>query len=141
MSPDCKISECPEFEVKSKLFMNEKILEEYSLRVYEIDPFFSGHHKANFTEQFLAVEIDEQDHEGRELICEKKRQQALEKKLACKFIRINTSNARRDYDTDYEVSKIQIFISKFEDEKLKELEKESNKLKRKQEGKIKELED
>ena len=50
MSPDCKISECPEFEVKSKLFMNEKILEEYSLRVYEIDPFFSGHHKANFTE-------------------------------------------------------------------------------------------
>ena len=102
---------------------------------------FSGHHKTNFTEQFLAVEIDEQDHEGRELICEKKRQQALEKKLACKFIRINTSNARRDYDTDYEVSKIQIFISKFEDEKLKELEKESNKLKRKQEDKIKELED
>ena len=42
MSPDCEISECPEFEVKSKLFMNEKILEEYSLRVYEIDPFFLG---------------------------------------------------------------------------------------------------
>ena len=34
---------CPEFEMKSKigkLFMNEKILEEYSVRIYEIDPFF-----------------------------------------------------------------------------------------------------
>ena len=32
-----------------------------------------------FTEYFLAVEIDEQNHEGRELIFEKKRQEALEK--------------------------------------------------------------
>ena len=36
----------------------------------------------------------------------KKRQEALEKKLGCKFIRINTSNAKNGYDTDYEVSKI-----------------------------------
>ena len=38
-----EILKCPEFEVKSKigkLFMNEKILEEYSDRIYEIDPFF-----------------------------------------------------------------------------------------------------
>ena len=66
-----------------------------------------------FTEYFLAVEIDEQNHEGRELIFEKKRQEVLEKKLGCKFIRINTSDAERGYDTDYEVSKIQTFISKF----------------------------
>ena len=42
MIPDSEISECPEFEVKSKigkLFMNEKILEEYSVSVYKIDPF------------------------------------------------------------------------------------------------------
>ena len=50
----------------------------------------------------------------------KKRQEALEKKLGCKFIRINTSNAKRGYDTDYEVSKIQIFISEFKDNTLKE---------------------
>ena len=78
---------------------------------------------------FLAVEIDEQNHEGRELIFEKKRQEALEKKLGCKFIRINTSDAKRGYDTDYEVSKIQIFISKFEEKKIKELEDETKKLK------------
>ena len=60
----------------------------------------------------------------------KKIQEALEKKLGCKFIRINTSNAKKGYDTGYEVSKIQIFISKFKDKKIKE-----------KENKIKELED
>ena len=118
-----------------KLFLNEKILEEYSVKIYEIDPYFYEHHKEKikvdkneheyilfridvyFTEYFLAVEIDEQNHEGRDLIFEKKRQEALEKKLGCKFIRINTSNAKRGYDTDYEVSKIQIFISKFKEKK------------------------
>ena len=128
--------------------MNEKILKEYSVKIYEIDPYFYEHHKEKikvdknareyilfridvyFTEYFLAVEIDEQNHEGRDLIFEKKRQEALEKKLGCKFIRINTSNAKKGYDTDYEVSKIQIFISKFKEKKLKE-----------KENKIKELED
>ena len=52
----------------------------------------------------------------------KKRQEALEKKLGCIFIRINTSDAKRGYDTDYEVSKIQIFISKFKEKKIKEKE-------------------
>ena len=48
MIPDSEIPKCPEFEVKSKigkLFMNEKILEEYSVRIYKIDPYFYGHHK------------------------------------------------------------------------------------------------
>ena len=43
MIPDPEIPSCPELEVKSKigkLFMNEKILEEYSFKIYEIDPFF-----------------------------------------------------------------------------------------------------
>ena len=43
MIPDSEIPKCPEFEVKSKIrkwFMNEKILEEYSVKVYKIDPFF-----------------------------------------------------------------------------------------------------
>ena len=60
----------------------------------------------------------------------KKRQEALEKKLGCLFIRINTSDVKRGYDTDYEVSKIQIFISEFKDKKVKE-----------KDHKIKELED
>ena len=47
----------------------------------------------------------------------KKRQDALEKKLGCKLIRINTSNAKKGYDPDYEVSKIQMFVSEFKDKK------------------------
>ena len=53
------------------------------------------------------------------LFLKKKRQEALEKKIGRKFIRINTSDAERSYDIDYEVSKIQIFISKFKEKKIK----------------------
>ena len=44
-----------------------------------------------FSEYLLAVEIDEKGHTCRDLIFEEKRQEALEKKLGRKFIRINTS--------------------------------------------------
>ena len=81
-----------------------------------------------FTEYSLAVEIDEKGHTDRDLIFEQK---ALEKKLNCKFIRINTS--RENYDADYEASKIQTFISKFKDKEkeneVKKLEDEIKKLK------------
>ena len=63
------------------------------------------------------------------LLLRKKRQEVLDQKLDCKFIRINTSDARRSYDTDYDVSKIQAFISKFKDGKIKELDEETKKLK------------
>ena len=62
----------------------------------------------------------------------------IRKKLGCKFIRINTSDAERGYDTDYEVSKIQTFISKFKDRQLKKIRKRI-KVKEK-ENKINELE-
>ena len=52
----------------------------------------------------------------------KKRQKALEKKLGCKFIRINTSNAKNGYDFDYEVGNIEAFIDEFKNKKIKELE-------------------
>ena len=48
MIPESEISEWPEFEVKSKIgniFVNQKILEEYSVRVYKIDPYFYQHYK------------------------------------------------------------------------------------------------
>ena len=143
--PDHEISKCPEHEVKSKIgtmFVNEKILEEYSVKIYEIDSYFYEHYKEKiqtdkndckyilfridiyFTEYSLAVEIDEKGHTDRDLIFEEKRQKALEKKLNCKFIRINTS--RENYDADYEASRIQTFISKFKD---KEKENEVKKLK------------
>ena len=42
------ISKFPEYEVKSKIgniFVNEKILKEYSVKIYEIDPYFYEHYK------------------------------------------------------------------------------------------------
>ena len=62
---------------------------------------------------------------------EEKRQEELDQKLGCKSIRINAS---KRYDEDYEIGRIQTFISKFKNRLLWKLEKESNK-------KVKELED
>ena len=130
--------------------MNEKILEEYSVKIYEIDPYFYEHYRKKiqvdkngceyilfrtdvyFTEYFLVVEIDEKGHTDRDLIFEEKRQKVLEKKRGWKFITINTS--KEGYNADYEASRVQEFISKFKDKQLKKLEKKSNK-------EIKELKD
>ena len=48
--PDYEISVAIEHVVKSKIgtiFVNEDILEEKSVRIYEIDPYFSEHYKKN----------------------------------------------------------------------------------------------
>ena len=45
MIPDSEISECPEHKLRYKkgnIFVNEKILEEYSVKIYEIDPYFQS---------------------------------------------------------------------------------------------------
>ena len=52
-----------------------------------------------------------------DLIFEEKRQKALEKKLGCKFIRINASNAKNGYNLDYEVGNIETFIGEFKNKK------------------------
>ena len=94
MIPESEISECREHEVKSRIgniFVNEKILEEYSVKIYKIDPYFYEHYKEEiqvdqngreyisfridvyFTEYLLAVEVDEINHASRDLIFEEKR--------------------------------------------------------------------
>ena len=50
MIPDSEIPKCPEFEVKSKIgkiFNNHNPLEGYSVRIYEIDPYFYEHYEKN----------------------------------------------------------------------------------------------
>ena len=88
------------------IFVNEKILEEYSVRIPEIDPFLWLWHRKKqvdkneceyilfrvdvyFAKYLLATQIDEKQHVDRDLIFDQKIQEALEK-LGCKFIRINT---------------------------------------------------
>ena len=147
MIPESEISECP--EVKSNIgniFVNEKILKEYSVKIDKIDPYFYEHYGKKiqvdengckyilfrtdiyFIEYLLAVEINEKGHTDRDLIFEEKRQKALEKKLGRKFIKINTS--KEGYNADYEASKVQTFISEFKNEKLKKLEELNQKNKR-----------
>ena len=50
MIADYEISASIEHLAKSKIgtiFANEKILEEYSVRIYETDPYFYEHYKKN----------------------------------------------------------------------------------------------
>ena len=82
-----------EYSIRSKIgkrFINEKVLKEFYVKVYEIDPYFYKHNKekirvdenehkyipfrfdVNFSKDNLAVEIDEKGHINRDLIFEKK---------------------------------------------------------------------
>ena len=50
MIPDSEIPKCLEFEVKSKIgkiFKNQSPLEEYSAKIYEIDPYFYKRYEKN----------------------------------------------------------------------------------------------
>ena len=58
--PDSEIPECPEFEVKSKIeiiFMNQNPLEEYSVKIYEIDPYLYEHYKEKYKPIKMGVNI------------------------------------------------------------------------------------
>ena len=81
-----------------KIFINEKVLKEFYVKIYEIDPYFYKHNKekirvdenehkyitfrfdVNFSKYNLAVEIDEKGHTNRDLVFEKKIQEAIDKK-------------------------------------------------------------
>ena len=79
MVPDSEIAVCPEHKVKSKIgiiFVNEKMLEKYSVKIYKTDHYFYENYKEKiqvhkngyeyilfrtdvyFSEYFLAVEIN-----------------------------------------------------------------------------------
>ena len=140
-----------EYSIKSKIgkmFENEKLLEEFYVRIYENDPYFHKNYKEKiikvvkngheympfrinvyFSEYDLAVEVTEKRHTDRDLIFEKERQEALEKKLDCKFIRTNPN--KKNYDVFYEIGRIETFIREFKNKKLKELEETIKKLKEK----------
>ena len=99
--PDYEISESIEHEIKSKietLLVNENILEKYSVKIYEIDPYSYQHYNKKiqvdnndreyilfrtdvyFTKHYLTVEIAEKRHTDRDLIFEEKGQKGIRKK-------------------------------------------------------------
>ena len=62
-------------------FERENMQTQYSVLGYRIDPYFHDYK--------LGEEVDEKDHEDRNIDHEVKRQKVLEKELSCEFIRIN----------------------------------------------------
>ena len=90
MIPDSEMFKCSEFEVKSKIgkiLKKHNPLEEYSVRIYEIDPFLINIMKkiqADKNEcKYILFRIDIYFCEcflADEIIFEVKRQKALEKK-------------------------------------------------------------
>ena len=73
---------------KTKLFSIEKILPQHGILGYKIDLYFPEHK--------LARKVDEKGHTDGDKWKEIKRQEAIEKKISCKFIRINPNE--KDYD-------------------------------------------
>ena len=60
MISDSEIAECPENEVKSKIgniSVNETILEEYSVKIYEIDLYFYEHYRKKYKLMKMGVNI------------------------------------------------------------------------------------
>ena len=95
--------------MKSKIgniFVNDKILEEYCVQTYKINPYFYDHDKelikggengrnymlfkidVYILEHNLAVEINEKAHTDRDFIFEEKRQEALEKELIVSLLEL-----------------------------------------------------
>ena len=55
MVPEYEISECPEFKSNiGNIFVNEKILKEYSVKIYKIDPILMSITKK--------IQVDENGH-------------------------------------------------------------------------------
>ena len=140
MIANYEISVSMEHVVKSKIgpiFVNEEILEEYSIRIYEIDSYFYEHYKKRYKLVimikntyclefiFILLNILYQQKLMKKVILteilflKKKDKWHQKKKLNCTFIRINTS--KKNYYGDYEASRIQTFISSSNKNKIKEL--------------------
>ena len=62
-------------------YEGENMQTQYSVLGYRINLYFHDYK--------LAIEVDEKDHKNRNINHEMQRQKALERKLSCKFIRIN----------------------------------------------------
>ena len=127
--PDSEIAECPERKVKSKIgniFVNEKILEEYSVKNYEIETYFYEHYKkkiqvngnrckfilfridAYFSERLLAAEIDGKGHTDRDLILEEKRQEASGKKLRQNRQKLEKESKKKTKELEDKIKKIKL---------------------------------
>ena len=95
------------------LFAAEEIILQHNVLGYRIDAYFLKYK--------LAIEVDEQGHNARNIDYEKERQRVIENRLGCEFIRINPT--KKDFNIFVEIGKIQNCIVK----STKKLTEESTK--------------
>ena len=95
------------------VFAAEKIILQHNVLSYRIDAYLPRHK--------LAIEVDEQGHNNRDINYEIKQQKTIEKELDCEFIRINP--AKENFNIFVEIGKIKSYIT----ESAKELAEESTK--------------
>ena len=84
------------------LFAAEKIILQHNVLGYRIDPYFLRYK--------LAIEVDEQGHNDRDIDYAIRRQKAIQKELGCKIIWINT--AKVNFNIFAETGKLQNYIIK-----------------------------
>ena len=84
------------------VFAVEKVILQHNVLGYRIDAYFFKHK--------LAMEVDEQGHNNRDIDYEIERQKPIENELGCEFIRINP--AKENFNVFVEISKIQNYIAK-----------------------------
>ena len=147
MIPDSEIPKCPEFEAKSKIgkiFKKHNPLEEYSVRIYEIDPYFYKHYKKKYKFIKLGVNIFylelmfifinfyqqyklmKKDILTEILFLRKKDKKHQKKNLVENLLELIQVMRKNGYDLDYEVDNIETFIDEFKNKKLKEVEDKNN---------------
>ena len=84
------------------IFAVEEIILQHNVLGYRIDAYFPNYR--------LAIEIDEQGHNDRDIDYETERQKATEKELGCEFNRINPS--KENFNIFVEIAKTQNCITK-----------------------------
>ena len=89
-------------------FEGENMQTQYTVLNYRIDLYF---HKYK-----LAIEVDELDHNDRNIDYEIQRQKALERELNCVFIRINPDE--KNFNIFKEINKIYRYIKKLSKKSL-----------------------
>ena len=83
------------------LFAAEEIILQHNVLGYWIEAYFPKYK--------LAIEVDGQGHNDRDIDYERERQKAIEQKLGCEFIRINP--AKESFNIFVEIGRIHSFIT------------------------------
>ena len=119
---DCRITPAVNFKTRLGFSQHDPIMTQEQSILSKIVTLFSAEEiilqhnvlgsrsDAYFPKYKLAIEVDEQGNNDRDIVYETERQKAIEKDLGCKFIRNNPAN--ENFNIFVEIGKIQNYIVK-----------------------------